>query len=103
MVSMPHNKDAQVEKYLTREKATNSSMRIEFQRGPFSAIRIEDEEDVSFMLDFILPKVIEYSILVSVRIVRPSDHSKSQKSVSKITEVGKVADHPYVLLAPQVL
>ena len=101
MVSMPHNKDAQVEKYLTREKATNSSMRIEFQRGPFSAIRIEDEEDVSFMLDFILPKVIEYSILVSVRIVRPSSHS--QKSVSKIREVRKVADHPYLLLAPQVL
>ena len=101
MVSMPHNKDAQVEKYLTREKATNSSMRIEFQRGPFSAIRIEDEEDVSFVLDFILPNVLEYSILVSVRIVRPSDHSR--KSVSKITEVRKVADHPYVLLAPQVL
>ena len=101
MVSMPHNKDAQVEKYLTREKATNSSMRIEFQRGPFSAIRIEDEEDVSFVLDFILPNVLEYSILVSVRIVRPSDHSL--KSVSKITEVRKVADHPYVLLAPQVL
>lgn len=101
MVSMPHNKDAQVEKYLTREKATNSSMRIEFQRGPFSAIRIEDEEDVSFVLDFILPNVLEYSILVSVRIVRPSDHSR--KSVSKITKVRKVADHPYVLLAPQVL
>ena len=101
MVSMPHNKDAQVEKYLTREKATNSSMRIEFQRGPFSAIRIEDEEDVSFVLDIILPNVLEYSILVSVRIVRPSDHSR--KSVSKITEVRKVADHPYVLLAPQVL
>ena len=101
MVSMPHNKDAQVEKYLTREKATNSSMRIEFQRGPFSAIRIEDEEDVSFVLDFILPNVLEYSILVSVRIVRPSDHSR--KSVSKVTEVRKVADHPYVLLAPQVL
>ena len=98
---MLHNKDAQVEKYLTREKATNSSMRIEFQRGPFSAIRIEDEEDVSFVLDFILPNVLEYSILVSVRIVRPSDHSR--KSVSKITEVRKVADHPYVLLAPQVL
>ena len=101
MVSMPHNKDVQVEKYLTREKATNSSMRIEFQRGPFSAIRIEDEEDVSFVLDFILPNVLEYSILVSVRIVRPSDHSR--KSVSKITKVRKVADHPYVLLAPQVL
>ena len=101
MVSMPHNTDAQVEKYLTREKATNSSMRIEFQRGPFSAIRIEDEEDVSFVLDFILPNVLEYSILVSVRIVRPSDHSR--KSVSKVTEVRKVADHPYVLLAPQVL
>ena len=101
MVSMPHNKDAQVEKYLTREKATNSSMIIEFQRGPFSAIRIEDEEDVSFVLDFILPNVLEYSILVSVRIVRPSDHSR--KSVSKITKVRKVADHPYVLLAPQVL
>ena len=102
MVSMPHNKDAQVEKYLTREKATNSSMRIEFQRGPFSAIRMEVEEDVSFVLDFIiLPNVIEYSILVSVRIARPSDHS--QKSVSKITKVRKVADHPYVLLAPQVL
>ena len=101
MVSMPHNKDAQVEKYLTREKATNSSMRIEFQRGPFLAIRIEDEEDVSFVLDFILPNVLEYSILVSVRIVRPSDHSR--KSVSKITKVRKVADHPYVLLAPQVL
>ena len=101
MVSMPHNKDVQVEKYLTREKATNSSMRIEFQRGPFSAIRIEDEEDVSFVLDIILPNVLEYSILVSVRIVRPSDHSR--KSVSKITEVRKVADHPYVLLAPQVL
>ena len=101
MVSMPHNKDAQVEKYLTREKATNSSMRIEFQRGPFSAIRIEDEEDVSFVLDFILPNVLEYSILVSVRIVRPSDHSR--KSVSKITKVRKVADHQYVLLAPQVL
>ena len=101
MVSMPHNKDAQVEKYLTREKATNSSMRIEFQRGPFSAIRIEDEEDVSFVLDFILPNVLEYSILVSVRIVRPSDHSR--KSVSKITKVRKVTDHPYVLLAPQVL
>ena len=98
---MLHNKDAQVEKYLTREKATNSSMRIEFQRGPFSAIRIEDEEDVSFVLDFILPNVLEYSILVSVRIVRPSDHSR--KSVSKITKVRKVADHPYVLLAPQVL
>ena len=76
-------------------------MRIEFQRGPFSAIRIEDEEYVSFMLDFILLKVIEYSILVSVRIVRPSSHS--QKSVSKITEVRKEADHPYLLLAPQVL
>ena len=101
MVSMPHNKDAQVEKYLTREKATNSSMRIEFQRGPFLAIRIEDEEDGSFVLDFILPNVLEYSILVSVRIVRPSDHSR--KSVSKITKVRKVADHPYVLLAPQVL
>ena len=101
MVSMPHNKDVQVEKYLTREKATNSSMRIEFQRGPFSAIRIEDEEDVSFVLDFILPNVLEYSILVSVRIVRPSDHSR--KSVSKITKVRKVADHPYVLLALQVL
>ena len=101
MVSMLHNKDVQVEKYLTREKATNSSMRIEFQRGPFSAIRIEDEEDVSFVLDIILPNVLEYSILVSVRIVRPSDHSR--KSVSKITEVRKVADHPYVLLAPQVL
>ena len=100
MVSMPHNKDAQVEKYLTREKATNSSMRIEFQRGPFSAIRIEDEEDVSFVLDFILPNVLEYSILVSVRIVRPSDHSR--KSVSKITKVRKVADHPYLLLEPQV-
>ena len=98
---MLHNKDAQVEKYLTREKATNSSMRIEFQRGPFSAIRIEDEEDVSFVLDFILPNVLEYSILVSVRIVRPSDHSR--KSVSKITKVRKEADHPYVLLAPQVL
>ena len=72
MVSMPHNKDAQVEKYLTREKATNSSMRIEFQRGPFLAIKIEDEEDVSFVLDFIiLPNVIEYSILIGVRIVRP--------------------------------
>ena len=76
-------------------------MRIEFQRGPFSAIRIEDEEDVSFVLNFILPNVLEYSILVSVRIVRPSDHS--QKSVSKIIKVRKVADHPYVLLAPQVL
>ena len=101
MVSMPHNKDVQVEKYLTREKATNSSMRIEFQRGPFSAIRIEDEEDVSFVLDFILPNVLEYSILVSVRIVRPSDHSR--KSVSKITKVRKVADNPFVLLAPQEL
>ena len=98
---MLHNKDAQVEKYLTREKATNSSMRIEFQRGPFSAIRIEDEEDVSFVLDFILPNVLEYSILVSVRIVRPSDHSR--KSVSKITKVRKVADNPFVLLAPQEL